>query len=104
MYAIAFDLDTDALNQHYPGTAASNNAYADLKKIFNEKGFKRQQGSVYFADDKHDNYDKLNNPVAIILVVQEIQRRLPWFRLVVRDIRMLRIEGNDDLGPALDMV
>jgi hypothetical protein len=29
--------------------------------------------------------------------VTELQRRHPWFRNVVRDLRMLRIEENDDL-------
>jgi virulence-associated protein VapD len=28
-------------------------------------------------------------------------RELPWFTPAVRDIRMLRIEDNNDLGPAV---
>jgi virulence-associated protein VapD len=37
-----------------------------------------------------------------VLVAQRLTRELPWFAAVARDVRMLRIEENNDLGPAID--
>jgi len=36
------------------------------------------------------------------LAAQALKRRFEWFQPSVRDIRMLRIEENNDLGTALD--
>ncbi|MGE5539424.1 MAG: virulence factor [Gemmatimonas sp.] len=94
MYAIAFDLDTEMLNRHYPGNTP-NNAYQDIERVFVRYGFFRQQGSVYFADAKQVD------PVTCVLAVQELVKKHPWFRHVVADIRMLRIEENNDLMPAV---
>jgi len=41
--------------------------------------------------------------VTCVLAVQELSRTFPWFAASVRDIRMLRIEDNNDLKPALDL-
>ncbi len=94
MYAIAFDLDTEMLTTHYPG-ASPNNGYDDIRRVFEEFSFARQQGSVYFSQRSDAS------PVTCVLAVQEVVRRHPWFRLAVRDIRMLRIEENNDLMPAV---
>jgi virulence-associated protein VapD len=53
------------------------------------------QGSVYFGDEG------TVNAVSTVVAVQEIAKELPWFSKVVRDIRMLRIEENNDLSAAL---
>lgn len=94
MYAICFDLDTDALKRHYPG-AYYQNAYDDIKRLFQQHGFGRQQGSVYFAAKPSIT------SVQCVLAVQDVAKRYAWFRHVVRDIRMLRIEEHNDLGPVL---
>lgn len=94
MYAIAFDLDTEMLERHYPGNTP-NNAYQDVERVFNAFGFYRQQGSVYFASA--DTVDS----VTCVLAVQAMVKKNPWFRHVVKDIRMLRIEDNNDLMPAV---
>ncbi|TKC83953.1 virulence factor [Trinickia terrae] len=93
MYAIAFDLDTDALKSSY-GKPSWQNAYGEIKAILVDKGFAWQQGSVYFGN-------KDMTAVQCVLAAQEVSRTLPWFKTVVRDIRMLRIEELNDLGPAL---
>lgn len=93
MYAIAFDLDIEALKLHYHN-ASYNNAYEDIRKAFEGHGFSRQQGSVYFGNDTV-------TPVTCVLAVQEAQRMHPWFGKAVRDIRMLRIEEHNDLLPAI---
>lgn len=93
VYAICFDLDQEALAQHYPG-ASPNNGYAEIRNILGKHGFHPQQGSVYFGDEHQ-------TPVTCVLAVQAVQQACPWFRLAVSDIRMLRIEENNDLAPAL---
>jgi virulence-associated protein VapD len=94
MYAIAFDLDWERLQRHYPGSSP-NNAYDDIKRVFENFGFHRQQGSVYFADAA------TVDAVVCVLAVQDLVKKHPWFSLVVNDIRMLRIEDNNDLMPAV---
>jgi virulence-associated protein VapD len=95
MYAIAFDLDTDVLRTTYHN-ASWQNAYEDIRRVLTRYDFTRQQGSVYFGDaDKVD-------PVRCVLAVQDLTRTYAWFAGAVSDIRMLRIEENNDLMPAID--
>lgn len=97
MYAIAFDLEQDTLSKTYGGTTYTN-AYNDIKKVLGQYGFTRQQGSVYFGD-----VEKVD-AVRCVLAVQDLAKRFPWFAPSVEDIRMLRIEDNNDLMPAIEMV
>jgi virulence-associated protein VapD len=93
MYAIAFDLRQELLEKEYPG-ANRNNAYAEVRRELEKRGFGWQQGSVYFGNETV-------NAVTTVTAVQEVAKELPWFAKVVRDIRMLRIEENNDLSVAL---
>jgi virulence-associated protein VapD len=93
MYAIVFDLDTQVLQATYP-TASWNNAYADIRGYLTARGFEWKQGSTYFGDDTVD-------AVKCVTVVQKLARKFPWFTPAVRDIRMLRIEENNDLAIAI---
>jgi virulence-associated protein VapD len=92
-YAISFDLDTLILQDVYPGTSW-NNAYADIRNYLEANGFTHQQGSVYFGSDDID-------VVTCVMVAQNLASEFAWFEPAVRDIRMLRIEENNDLMPAL---
>jgi len=94
MYAITFDLDIETLKQAYGDPY--NNAYAEIKKFLVGKGFNWQQGSVYFGDT-----DKVN-AVTCVLAAAELAKAYTWFAASVRDIRMLRIEENNDLKPAVN--
>lgn len=94
-YAIAFDLDTDTLQQLYP-SPSWNNAYADIRRFLEENGFDHKQGSVYFGDDSID-------AVTCVVVAQKLADAFDWFQPSVQDIRMLRIEDNNDLLPALTL-
>ena len=94
MYAITFDLDTTALRDAYHN-ASFNNAYMDIRNVLvDEYGFEWQQGSVYFGGTTVD-------AVLCVLAVQDLASRYNWFTPSVRDIRMLRIEENNDLMPAV---
>ncbi|MGC4003214.1 MAG: virulence factor [Pirellulales bacterium] len=95
MYAIAFDMDTELLKEHY-GSESFNNAYADIKKRLKRHGFSWQQGSVYFGGDQV-------NGVTCVLAAIDLSSTFPWFSLAVRDIRMLRIEEENDLMQAVQL-
>ena len=94
MYAITFDMDTALLEKSYHAVSY-NNAYADIGRYLHQYGFNRQQGSVYFGTEKVD-------AVTCVIAVQALTREFDWFGASVRDIRMLRIEDNNDLRPAID--
>jgi virulence-associated protein VapD len=95
MYAIAFDLDTDTLKKAYDNESY-NNAYADIRRVLTTKhNFKWQQGSVYFGDP-----EKVN-AVSCVLAIMDVSRAFEWFAPSVKDIRMLRIEEQNDLMGAV---
>lgn len=92
VYAISFDMDIDSLKIHYGDPY--NNAYAEIRRVLQKRGFNWQQGSVYFGGESI-------NAVTCVLAAIELSRTLPWFAASVRDIRMLRIEEFNDLMPAV---
>lgn len=93
MYAIIFDLDIESLRAAYP-TPSYTNAYTDIRGFLTARGFSWIQGSGYFGDESVD-------AVKCVLTVQRLSRKYPWFKAAVRDIRMLRIEENNDLLPTI---
>lgn len=93
MYAVTFDIDTACLQQYYHGNNYQN-AYGDIRKFMEANGFNWQQGSVYFGDDTITG-------VTCVLVIQRLSTEYPWLSSCVKDIRMLRIEENNDLMPAI---
>jgi virulence-associated protein VapD len=93
MYAIVFDMDVSVLEQTY-SSPHWRNAYRDVRDLLEQRGFDWQQGSTFFGNEDVTAVD-------CVLAVQELNRTYDWFRPSVRDIRMLRIEENNDLGPAL---
>jgi len=97
MYAITFDLDIASLKDAYKNDSYTN-AYMDIRKaLVEEYGFQWQQGSVYFGGPSVD-------AVTCVLAVQDLAKRYPWFTPSVRDIRMLRIEENNNLMPAVERI
>lgn len=94
-YAVTFDLDQRSLEGAYP-TPSFQNAYGQIRTFLLQNGFTWTQGSVYFG---HPDM----NAVQCVLIVTQLSRTYPWFREAVRDIRMLRIEENNDLGPILEL-
>ena len=92
VYAIAFDMDIESLRLTYGDPY--NNAYAEIRKVLEQHGFKWQQGSVYFGGPEI-------NAVTCVLAAMDLAKTLPWFAASVRDIRMMRIEELNDLMPAV---
>ena len=95
MYAIVFDLDTALLEELYPNDSWRN-AYADIRNYLSDRGFEWMQGSTYFGSEDVD-------AVTCVTIIQKLSRKFDWFEGSVRDIRMLRIEENNDLMPALKL-
>jgi virulence-associated protein VapD len=94
VFAIAFDLDTSVLKESYHNESWQN-AYTDVGRALRAHGFERMQGSVYFGNDQVD-------AVTCVLAVQHLTSEFDWFAPAVHDIRMLRIEDNNDLMPAVE--
>jgi virulence-associated protein VapD len=94
MYAIAFDMDTAVMEREY-GNPNWRKGYAEVRDALAGHGFGHQQGSVYFGNETV-------TAVSCVLAAQDVARQLPWFADAVRDIRMLRIEEDNDLGVALE--
>lgn len=92
LYAIAFDMDIEALRNSYGDPY--NGAYLEIRKVLEKHGFLWQQGSVYFGGERI-------NAVTCVMAAIDLSRQLPWFAASVRDIRMMRIEELNDLMPAV---
>jgi len=94
VYAIAFDFDTEVLEKIYPNPSWRN-AYSEVRKYLEENGFEHRQGSVYFGDEDL-------TAAECIVIVQDMADEFSWFTPSLKDIRMLRIEENNDLMVVLD--
>ncbi|NIJ34093.1 virulence factor [Sphingomonas oligoaromativorans] len=93
VYAITFDLD-GKIAEAMCGASWRGTCYAKIQSVFAEHGFGRVQGSVYFGDQDSD-------AVRCVLAVQDADRRFSWFGRAVRDLRMLRVDEDNDLLPLL---
>ena len=89
MYAIAFDLDTEQLKLSYP-MPSWNNAYFDIRRELEARGFRWQQGIVYYGNEETRSKD-------CVKAVMDLDALFDWFRPSVRDIRMLQISEEDTL-------
>lgn len=94
MYAVTFDIDTNCISENGVNPPK---VYADIRKFMEQNGFKWQQGSVYFGDDSI-------NAVTCVATVQKLAKEMPCFANCVKDVRMLKIEENNDLMPAVKIV
>ena len=94
MYAVVFDFDTETLEQLYP-SPPWRNADTDVRTFLTNRGFEWMQGSTNFGDESID-------AVRCVRSVQRLAKKYSWFTPAVRDIRMLRIEENNDLKIALE--
>ena len=93
MYAVVFDIDTNCISGN-SNTPSYPNAYGDIRKFMEANHFVWQQRSLYFGD-------ATVNAVTCVMTIQALSRTYSWLSICVRDIRMLRIEENNDLLPAV---
>lgn len=90
-HAIIFNLDSGLLSSCYPGSDPIS-AYSVLKTYLEKHNFVRLQGNLYLGDDTVD-------AVKTVLVAQKLSNKFPWFKASVQNMRMLRIEDDNDLMP-----
>ena len=74
----------------------------DIVEKITGKSIKFYEGDlVNFEDiDKVFKNEKID-AVRCVLTIQKLANLYPWFSTCVRDVRMLRIEENNDLKPAI---
>lgn len=93
MYAVAFDLDIESLKKSYH-VPSYENAWGDIRKFMESKGFQWQQRSLYFGGETV-------NAVTCVITIVELSKKFPWLSKSVKDIRMLRIDEFNDLMAAV---
>ena len=94
MYAVTFDIDTNCLNDN---NMNHSKVYTDIRNFMESHGFKWQHGSVYFGDESI-------NAVTCVTTIQLLAKHIPSFSICVKDVRMLKIEENNDLMPAIKAI
>ncbi len=94
MFAIAFDMDTKALEAQFG--PSYTNKYKEIEKFLAEHNFHWQQGSLYYGSKETTT---IGTP---FLVARRLSNNFPWFKTCVKDIRVLKIEDDDDLKPHLE--
>ena len=82
VYAIAYDLNKEAALKH--------DAWRKIARVLEEYGFHRQQGTVFYGTEK-------TSASTCFAAVMDLNDKYPWFWQVVRDMRMLKIDEEDDL-------
>lgn len=82
VYAIAYDLNNDAAERH--------DAWRKIARVLESHGFHRQQGSVFYGTPD-------TTAMTCAKAVLELHDRYEWFWQVIRDMRMLRIDEEDNL-------
>lgn len=95
MFAIAFDMDTSKMREAF-GETNYRNKYKEIDDFLSQSGFKWTQGSLYYGDKETT---KIGTP---FLVIRKLSIEMPWFKDCVKDIRVLKIEDDDDLRPHLE--
>ena len=92
MYAILINLDTDSLLEY----EKLNNVNQQIKTHMTENGFIWKQGNIYFGNENI-------TAVSCVVVIQKLAQKYSWFSTCVKEVRMLRIEENTNLLPALSI-
>jgi len=96
MYAITFNIDTNCRKDLHINDSLTD-TYDCIRKFMEVNNFSWQQENVYYGNNKVDT-------VSCVLTIQSLAKRYPWFTACVKDIRMLRIEENTNLMPALESI
>ncbi len=92
MYASLFDLDANSFDDSC--SVSYTEAYNAIKRYMLANSFTWIQGNLYFASP-------VINSVNCVLIVQHMSKSFSWFNACVKDIRLLRIEENNDLLQAI---
>lgn len=88
--AINFDLDTKALQKHYPKPKQWRKAYNDIEKFMKKEGFVHRQGSGYISERKLSM-----ERIASISI--KIKQAYPWLSICVNRFDVTDIGEQHDL-------
>lgn len=69
-------------------------AYAEIGILLSQRGFNPGLSGLYWGSPGR-------NAVECTLAVMRLNQELSWFAASVSGVRMLRVEANDDLMPAI---
>ena len=94
MIAIAYDFNTECLQQNYHNESWKN-AYGDVRKFLEKRKFTWKQGSLMYGDPDM-------TIVQATLIVQEMSQHYDWLSSCLSDIRILHVTMDDDLMPAVN--
>ena len=72
---INFDLDTEALKEHYP-KGDWHNAYYDVRTYFEKNGFEHIQGSGYHSIE-------VVSEAKAMAVIYQMTKEIPWLNYCV---------------------
>lgn len=89
--ALNFDLDTKALEQHYP-SSSYRQAYRDISRFLQSNGFEHRQWSGYRSEQAMSDAE-------ITLLVTRLNTRFPWLSKCVNRFDVTNIGKNYDLSP-----
>ncbi len=67
-------------------------AYYLVRRYLEQNGFEWKQGSVYFFKDK-----TVQDNLIILKIIRKLAKKYPWFLNCARDVRMLKIEAENDV-------
>lgn len=81
--AINFDLDTKALQKHYP-SSNWRKAYDDIKVFLFENGFEHRQGSGYVSKNKLHNTE-------LSLKIEALSIAMPWLSKCVKQFDVTNV-------------
>lgn len=87
MYAVAFDMETAKLKEHYG--EPYNRAYDEIRKTMDALGFDWVQGSLYLARAE-------KNSLTLVYRAIDKLKQIAWFKSSVRDIRAFKVEDWSD--------
>ena len=82
---IAFDLNQESLELHYPRSERAQSdyyyrkAYQDIRRFMSSYDFAWQQNSVYVSKGPMTTMD-------VVLLSQRMAEELPWLKLCVKEI------------------
>lgn len=93
---IVFDMDTNALKEHYHNTSWRN-AYYDVRKVLERHGFHNIQGTVYLSDV---GIRQAHGTIAL----QEVAARFTWFHACTSNIQFYDLKDNFDAQFIVDNV
>lgn len=87
-HLITFDMNTNALKELYH-VDSWQNAYFDIRNIFQKHGFENIQGSVYLGSEEVSE-------AHATIALQEVTATYDWFKPCTSNIKLYRVESDLD--------